>query len=156
MKNKSFLKSVAHAASGFIQALKTERNLRADLVIADLVLIFAYAYGLDGAGYGVLIITICTVMAAELFNTAIENVSDAVTEEYNEKIKLAKDISAAAVFITAIGAVIVGISLFLTDTDKFIMAILNIIFSKRALALTIITVIIGALFVLKYEEKGTK
>ena len=156
MKNKSFFKSLWSAMSGFMSALKTERNLRIDLVIADLVLIFAYAYGLDGAGYGVLILTICAVMSAELFNTSLEKLSDEVTQEYSERIKLAKDIAAAAVIVAAVGAVIVGVALFLTDLEKCFMAVLNIAFSKRALALVIVTLLLGAVFVLKYEKKGTK
>ncbi len=156
MKNKSFFKSLWNAMSGFMSALKTERNLRIDLVIADLVLIFAYAYGLESAGYGVLILTICAVMSAELFNTSLEQLSNEVTEEYSERIKFAKDIAAAAVIVTAVGAVIVGVALFLTDLEKCFMAILNIAFSKRALALIIVTLLLGAVFVLKYEKKGTK
>ena len=156
MKNKSFFRSLWNAMSGFMSALKTERNLRIDLVIADLVLIFAYAYGLDSAGYGVLILTICAVMSAELFNTSLELLSNEVTEEYSERIKFAKDIAAAAVLVAAIGAVIVGVALFLTDLEKCFMAVLNIAFSKRALPLVIVTLLLGAVFVLKYEKKGTK
>ena len=156
MKNKSFFRSLWNAMSGFMSALKSERNLRIDLVIADLVLIFAYAYGLDSAGYGVLILTICAVMSAELFNTSLEQLSNEVTEEYSERIKFAKDIAAAAVIVAAVGAVIVGVALFLTDLEKCFMAVLNIAFSKRALALVIVTLLLGAVFVLKYEKKGTK
>ncbi|MDY3030983.1 MAG: diacylglycerol kinase family protein, partial [Clostridia bacterium] len=151
MKNKSFLKSVRHAGEGFMSALKTERNLRIDLVIADLVLIFAYAYKLSAAGYAVLIAVICAVMCAELFNTAMEYICDEVTEEYSEKIKFAKDISAAAVFVTAIGAVIAGIALFLTDTERLLSALLRIAFSPTALAAIAVTLIIGTVFVIKYK-----
>lgn len=153
MKNKTFFSSAKNASNGFFNALKTERNLRIDLVVADLVLIFAYAYGLEPAGYAVLILTICTVMGAEMFNTAIENLSDAVTKEYSPYIKTAKDISAAAVAITAIGAVIIGIALFLTDIDKFITAILNIAFSPRALIAVIATILLGTLFIVAFKKR---
>lgn len=154
MKNRTFVKSAKTALSGFFHALKTERNLRIDVVIAALVLIFAYAYGLDATGYAMLIMTICCVMGAELFNTAIENVSDAVTKEHNKYIKTAKDISAAAVAVMAAGAVTVGVLLFLTDTEKFIMALLNIAFSPRAAAAVIVTAVLGVVFILKYKERN--
>jgi diacylglycerol kinase len=61
----------------------------------------------------ILVITICLVLYAELMNTALENTVDLITEEFNEKAKLAKDISSGAVLICAIMSVIVGIIIFL-------------------------------------------
>ena len=58
-------------------------------------------------------ITIGLVISAELFNTAIEAVVDLVTEAYHPLAKVAKDTSAAAVFILAIVSVIEGIIIFL-------------------------------------------
>ena len=153
MKNKSFFKSAANAVHGFMSALMRERNLRIDLVVADLTLIFAYLYHLEPLGYAVLILTICTVMAAELFNTSVERLSDAVTGEYDENIKNAKDIAAASVFLTASGSVIVGICLFLTDIDKAVDAVMAIAFSKKLLILIAITLIIGLMFIVKFEKR---
>ena len=53
------------------------------------------------------------VISAELFNTAIETIVDMVSPQKNEKAKLAKDISAGAVLILAIGSAIVGFIIFL-------------------------------------------
>lgn len=153
MKNKSFFASAANAAHGFMSALLSERNLRIDLVIADLTLIYAYAYHLEPLGYAVLILTICAVMSAELFNTSIENSCDAVTVNYDENIKKAKDIAAASVFLTAIGAVIVGICLFFTDIDKTVDAVLTIMFSRKLLIWIALTLIIGLLFIVKCEKR---
>lgn len=152
MKNKSFIKSVIHAVSGFWQAVRSERNLRIDIVIALLTAIFAYAYGLEPIGWAVLVLAVCAVFSAELVNTALERLSDAVTEEYNEKIKAAKDIAAAAVILTACGAVLVGLALFAADFDQFIMAVLNIVFSKHALAAIGAVVILGIAFILFCKE----
>ena len=52
------------------------------------------------------------VISGELFNTAIEAVVDLVTEEYHPLAKVAKDTSAAAVFIIAIVSIVVGIVIF--------------------------------------------
>lgn len=153
MKNKSFTRSVKNAVMGFLRALRSERNLRIDIVIAILVMIFAYAYGLEPIGWGVLILTICAVITAELFNTAIENATDAITEEYNEHIGFAKDISAAAVAVTAAGALLVGILLFLTNFDKLIIAILDIVYSKKALTAILVTFAVGIPFILQFKER---
>ena len=53
------------------------------------------------------------VISAELFNTAIETVVDMISPEKNEKAKLAKDISAAAVLTLAVGAMIIGAIIFI-------------------------------------------
>ena len=46
-------------------------------------------------------------------NTAIENLSDLYTTEYNEKLKIIKDIGAGAVTISAIASVSVGLIMFI-------------------------------------------
>ncbi|WP_421919047.1 diacylglycerol kinase family protein [Marinifilum sp.] len=48
-----------------------------------------------------------------LFNTAIENICDFIHPDYHDKIKKIKDISAAAVLIGAITALLVGLLIFL-------------------------------------------
>ena len=60
-----------------------------------------------------LALTIGLVISCELINTAIEAVVDLVTEDYHPLAKVAKDTAAAAVFVFAIVAVIVGLIIFL-------------------------------------------
>jgi len=55
-----------------------------------------------------LFICVAGVLAAEMFNTAVESVVDMVTQAYHPLAKLAKDIAAGAVLITSINAAIVG------------------------------------------------
>ena len=61
----------------------------------------------------ILFLTIGLVISCELINTAIEAVVDLVTQDYHPLAKVAKDTSAAAVFVFAIIAVIVGLIIFL-------------------------------------------
>ena len=63
--------------------------------------------------WALLALTIGMVLSLELVNTAIEAVVDLVTEEYHPLAKVAKDTSAAAVFVCAIAAVVVGLIIFL-------------------------------------------
>lgn len=55
-----------------------------------------------------LVLCITMVMSAELFNGAIETLAMAITEEYNEHVRDALDIAAAAVLVAALGSVVVG------------------------------------------------
>jgi len=58
--------------------------------------------------YIILTITISLVIAAELFNTAIEYLVDALVKEESEVAKHVKDVSAGAVLISAFGALFIG------------------------------------------------
>jgi hypothetical protein len=70
----------------------------------------------------VLFVTIVLVLFAELLNTAVEAVVDMVTEEFHPLAKIAKDVAAGAVLLTAGLAVIVGISIFYPYLDSLFKA----------------------------------
>ena len=53
------------------------------------------------------------VFSGEIFNSAIEDLSDVVCPEHDERIKKVKDLSAAAVLVNAITAAVVGLLVFL-------------------------------------------
>ena len=52
------------------------------------------------------------VVVMEIVNSAIENISDFISPEKHEMIKKIKDLSAAAVLIAALTAVITGLIIF--------------------------------------------
>jgi diacylglycerol kinase len=109
---KRIAKSFGHAFDGFRTAFKEERNMRIH-TLATVVVIAAGIYvDLSALEWAIIAICIAGVFTAELFNTAIENLCDVVSPGQNEKIKIVKDISAAAVFCSSIGALIVAILIF--------------------------------------------
>ena len=61
----------------------------------------------------VCIILFSIVISAEMFNTAIEMTLDYINEDYDGKIKLIKDASAAAVLVSAIAAAVIGLIIFI-------------------------------------------
>jgi len=62
-----------------------------------------------------LFIVLCSmlVLMLELINTAVEYLCDTITTDFHPVIKIVKDISAAAVLISAAGSVITGLIIFL-------------------------------------------
>ena len=110
---KKQLKSFGCAIKGFFGAVCSEGHLRFHLVAAVYVLAFASFYNFTAAQWAVLIILIALVIAAELVNTAIENVCDLVTKEQNPYIKAAKDMAAGAVLALSIGAAAVACVFFI-------------------------------------------
>jgi len=60
-----------------------------------------------------IVLSVGLVWLAELFNTAIEKLCDVVSKEYHPAIKFIKDVSAAAVLVSAITAFVTGAIVFL-------------------------------------------
>ena len=110
---KKLMNSFKYAIEGFISSFKTERNMKIHILAAIIVIIAGIILKLNTNEWFVCIIAIVMVIAGELFNTAIETIVDMISPEKNEKAKLVKDISAAAVLILAIGALVCGLIIFL-------------------------------------------
>jgi diacylglycerol kinase len=60
-----------------------------------------------------LTLIVAAVLVLELINTAIESIVDIVSPEIQEKAKVAKDVSAAAVLIAAIASIFIGAVIFI-------------------------------------------
>ena len=108
----SFFKGFKYAFCGIIHCIKNERNMRFHTVAALYVLVFARFFTFSREDMALLMLTIGGVLAAEAVNTALEEVCDKVSPEYDSFIRHAKDAAAGAVLILAVFAVIVGMILF--------------------------------------------
>jgi len=107
---KGFLKSLSYALDGLRSALKTERNLRIHIIAMCLAVALGFYLGLSLTEWGFVIFAIGFVLVAELFNTAMERLGDeAANGKRKQVIKKAKDIAAAAVLLSAVTALIIGI-----------------------------------------------
>ncbi|RJR15557.1 diacylglycerol kinase family protein [Candidatus Microgenomates bacterium] len=105
--------SFKNAFSGLFWALKTQPNFRIHLSIATAVVVLGLYVGLTSYEWLILTFTIFWALAAEMINTAIEAVCDLVTHEWKEEIKIAKDVSAAMMLVTALGSAIIAAIIFL-------------------------------------------
>ena len=112
-KQGGFLRSFGYAFSGIVNAIKNERNFRIHMCMAAYVLIFAFIGTPPRDDMARLVLCFGLVMGLELVNTSIEKLCDTVTEEENEKIKVAKDTAAGAVLVVAIISAVVGLITFL-------------------------------------------
>ena len=144
---KKQLLSFFYAFRGIWDAVCTEAHLRFHLTAAFYVLLLSPFFELGAAQYGVLILLIAAVIAAELFNTAIENVCDAITKEQNEYIKRAKDISAGAVLVLSVAAVIVAV-IFFWDIEVIKSIFAYFAANIHMLIILIISAVLATLFVI--------
>ncbi len=108
MKPTSWIESLNCAIEGILWAAKSERHVRYHLVAALAVVFLALFFKVSAVEFFLLVLAAVLVIFAELMNTAIETVVDLITDDYHELAKRAKDISAGAVLMTSVGAVILG------------------------------------------------
>jgi diacylglycerol kinase len=109
-KKQPFYKSIGHAVRGFWAALKKERNLKIHVAVLLAAVAAGIYLGLTAVEWGLVIAAIGLVLGAELFNTALERISDETSGgKHSEAVKDCKDISAAAVLVTAVAALVIGV-----------------------------------------------
>ncbi|HHW21980.1 MAG TPA: diacylglycerol kinase family protein [Clostridiaceae bacterium] len=113
MKNKSIGTSFKNAFRGLLAAFASERNMKIHGMAAVLVILMGIVLRIDNSGWLALFFAIGLVFVCELFNTAIEILTDMITDQYSEKAKKVKDISAGAVMLGAAVSVIIGAMVFL-------------------------------------------
>jgi rRNA maturation RNase YbeY len=102
------LNSFRYAFDGILYAIRTQKNLRIHLTIALLVTLFSLFLYCSPLEIAILFLTISVVISFELINTAIEATIDLVSPHSQPLAKIAKDLGAAAVLITAICSIIIG------------------------------------------------
>jgi diacylglycerol kinase (ATP) len=109
---KKFMRSFKYARTGAQHVLATQRNIWIHLSVGVQVLLAAVALRLSAVEMAVLIMTVSVVIAAEMFNTALEALVDLVKPEDHPVAALVKNVAAGAVLAAAIGAVLVGLLIF--------------------------------------------
>jgi diacylglycerol kinase len=111
-RTRTVPRSFKYAFDGILEALKNEPNFRLHLIVGTIAVFLAFFLKFSDKEWLILISTISFVLIMELLNTSIEAIVDLVSPQIRHKAKVAKDVSAAAVLIASILAVIVGIVLY--------------------------------------------
>jgi undecaprenol kinase/diacylglycerol kinase (ATP) len=110
---KKRLNSFKYAIDGFKTLLKEEPNSRIQAAVAFMVIAAGFFFDVTPSEWIALLFAIGLVIAMELLNSAIENLSDLVSPDKNSFIKKAKDQAAAAVLISAIISLAIGLIVFI-------------------------------------------
>ena len=107
------LRSFIYAWSGLRYSFKTQLNFRIHLAILLLAIIAGILLKISATEWLFIVLCSMLVLMLELINTAVEYLCDTITTDFHPVIKIVKDISAAAVLISAAGSVITGLIIFL-------------------------------------------
>ena len=105
--------SFGFAWQGLKALFRTEHNARIHAGITVGVLIASVILKVSRAEAALLVLTIAFVFVTEILNTAIEKGMDFISLEKHPRIKLVKDLAAAAVLIASLAAVVIGALIFL-------------------------------------------
>lgn len=123
--NRSFWLSLGQAWRGILYSWKTQKHFQFHILAGTIVLISAWLAQLSRLEWVLLVITIGSVLAAEVVNTAVELVVDLVQPNYHPIAGMAKDVAAGAVLVTAIQAVIIGLLILGPPLMRFLLKVLG-------------------------------
>jgi len=110
-KNKNFSARLGFALRGLAHALRTEASLKLQALAGTAALLVLLALRPPAVWWALVILASAAVLAAELFNTAIEHLADLLHPQQSPGIRLVKDCAAAGVLVAVLGALGVGAAL---------------------------------------------
>lgn len=116
---KKRLNSFRYAGAGIAALFRSEPNAKIHLVLTIASVAAGFFFHLTTTEWCVIILAISLVLSAEAFNTAIEQLTDLVSPDFHPLAGKVKDLAAGAVLITAIGAAVTGLIVFLPKLLHF-------------------------------------
>lgn len=119
------LHSFKYAFKGLKYVLSSERNARIHVFFALIALVASILLRIGLQEWLFVVISITLVFFAEITNSAIEKTLDLISQENNQLVKLIKDMAAAGVLVTAFGAIIVAVIVFLPRIITIVQGIIQ-------------------------------
>lgn len=107
-----FIGSFRFAFAGLWYALRTQRNMRVHVIIAILAIALGVVLRISAVEFAMIFVAITGVFITEMFNTVFELCVDLASPEYHPMAKIAKDVAAGAVLLSAMLAVVIGLFVF--------------------------------------------
>jgi undecaprenol kinase len=112
-KNQKFFLRLRFALTGLMHAVRAENSFRFQAGAFILVVLGLLVLQPEPLWWALVLLASASVLAAELFNTAIEHLADHLHPQVHPSIRVVKDCAAAAVLVAVLGAVAVGVALIL-------------------------------------------
>lgn len=152
---KSLFRSFVYAFKGVFWMLTHERNFRVH--ITCLVYMFYYLLRYDfftvtRTDFAILLLASGLVIGGEMLNTGIEKADDSVSKEKRKTIAISKDVSAGAVLVFAIFAVLCGIAI-LFQPQAFEALFNHYVQSPINIVWFVLSVVVATLFIFKHDAK---
>lgn len=111
-RRRPWTRKFADAFRGLSRAVRSQSSFAVHLAVAALVVALAAVLGVTAGEWCLLAGAIAVVLAAEIFNSALESLARAFGPARNLRIRDALDMASAAVLVAACGAAVVGLIVF--------------------------------------------
>ena len=156
-KKRSLLDAFNNAIDGILYTFKNERNMQIHYLCAVTVLFGSLFFNLEKFEMIILLLLIASVIVCEMINTAIEKAIDGITTEFHPLLKVAKDVSAGAVLLSSMVAVIGGYLLFYDKLSILGNVVMDSLRNNTThiTVICIIFVLIGVVILKSLTPKGT-
>lgn len=105
--------SFKNAISGLIWVVTTQKNFKIHLAFSFLALALGFFLRISYFEFLIILVLIGCGLAIEAINTAIEETIDAIHKDWSPEIKIAKDVSAAAVLVFSLFAFLIACIIFI-------------------------------------------
>jgi len=107
------IRSIGFALEGILEFLSQQHNARVHLLATIIVALLTILFPVSVTEAIILVFAVALVWAAEIFNTAIEKTIDFISTHQDERIRVIKDLAAAAVLIISVAALAAGCIIFI-------------------------------------------
>lgn len=101
--------SLKNALSGLKYAFTSQPNFKIHFILSSLVILAGFYLQVSYTQMTILILTIAFGMGAEMINTSLESMTDLITKEWRQNAKIAKDVAAGMMLLTATSAVLIAL-----------------------------------------------
>ncbi len=157
---ESLLKSFLYAFKGFGWMVTHERNFRIHLTCLSYMFYYLLRYDfftVSRTEFAILLLASGLVIGGEMLNTGIEKADDSVSEERKHTIEVSKDVSAGAVLVFTIFAVLCGVAI-LWQPEAFEMLFNHYAENPLNILWFALSVVAFTLFIFKFDfkKKGKK
>jgi len=107
MGKKRLADSINFAVEGLMHVLKSQRNMRLHFMFAVIILLVGIYLNFTGNELMLILLSLSFLLCSEMFNTAIEVTVDLIESNVHPLARIIKDVSAGAVLVSAVNAIIV-------------------------------------------------
>ena len=108
----NYLHFFSYAFEGLKYAITNHRSFLIQSIAGTLAITAGLVFSITRIEWLILIVSIGGVLTAELFNTAVESVLDYMEKKHNLNVRIAKDVAAGGVLVSAFVSTIVGLLIF--------------------------------------------
>jgi diacylglycerol kinase len=104
--------SLGYALAGWVYMLRRQKNTRLMSVASIIVFGLAFWLEINRIEWAVVILAITIVWLAEFLNAGIEAAVDLASPQLHPMAKVGKDVASAAVLLTVVASILVGLLIF--------------------------------------------